>query len=180
MQFIGEKNGSDNICAVCGGVVTAGSPVGNLCKDCFEKEVILSRLIEYLQNADAKTLNIIQSYSLQNVSVNKRPCDNSYREKTVKKAYIVRVSDGIRYELNRPVTKFGRNKEKADCVIQNSAMSGNHASVINENNIFYITDNSSSNGTWLNDKKLSPNVKCRLCNGDKIRFANEQMIFLVE
>ena len=181
MQSIrAEKSNSGKACAVCEAVITELSPINDLCKGCFEKEVVLTRLIEYLQNADAKKLNIIQSYPIQNIFLQGSPSGVLHRERPASRVCMVEVSTGVEYELTKFVTVFGRSAEKADCVIQNSAMSGNHAAVIKENNTFYIQDNNSSNGTWVNDRRLKPNVKCALFNKDRIRFANENMIFIVK
>ena len=181
MQSIrAEKNGSGKVCAVCEAEITESSPINDLCKACFEKEVILTRLIEYLQNADAKKLNIIQSYPISNVSLQSSSSGVPHREKPASRVCMVGLSTSIEYELTKSVTVFGRSAEKADCVIQNSAMSGNHAAIIKENNTFYIQDNNSSNGTWVNDRRLKPNAKCALRNKDRIRFANENMIFIVK
>jgi hypothetical protein len=47
-----------------------------------------------------------------------------------------------------------------------------HAAVsINQNQV-RITDLGSRNGTYLNSRKLSPNVPTILCNGDEIRLGN--------
>lgn len=176
-----EKNSADKICAVCDDAIISPSPIDDLCKSCFEKEVILFRLTDYLQNADAKKLNIIQSCSVQNVSLMKDRMPEVFtQEKTEKKACVERISTGVRYELAGLVTVFGRSAEKADCVIQNNAMSGNHAAIIKENNTFYIKDNNSSNGTWLNGRKLDPDTKYALCNNDRVRFANENMVFIIK
>lgn len=173
MQF------ANKVCAVCENVIKTASPVDDLCRSCFEKEVILSRLVDYLQNADAKKLNIIQSHSLEKVLGYDPPAPVQSREKINNKAYLVRVSTKEKYELILPVTSFGRSKEKADYVLPSNVMSGKHASVTKVKNSYYLEDNNSSNGTWLNGQKLKPNERMLLRPNDKIRFANEEMIFSV-
>ena len=47
-----------------------------------------------------------------------------------------------------------------------------HAAVSVNQNQVRITDLGSRNGTYLNSRKLSPNVPSILCNGDEIRLGN--------
>lgn len=170
---------SEVVCSVCGAMIVSQSPVNDLCKSCFEKEVMVSQLIEYLQTADIKNLNIIQSYSVHNVSKRGQTVSLPHYETATKRAFLVQSSTSNKFELVCPVTVFGRSNDKSDYVIQNSAMSGMHATVLKENESYFILDNNSSNGTWLNDKRLKPNTKIKLNSNDKICFANENMIFTI-
>ncbi len=170
---------TDKVCAVCGNAIKTPAPVDDLCGSCFEKEVMLSRLIEYLQDADAEKLNIIQSFSFKENVGCISPESSGSCKKSNQKAFLVRVTNKEKFELISPITVFGRSKEKADYVLPSNVMSGKHASVIIENNNYYLEDNSSSNGTWLNGQKLKPNNRTLLCQNDKIRFANEELIFSV-
>ena len=68
----------------------------------------------------------------------------------------------------------------ADCQITgNKAISRTHATISVQNGVFYITDNHSSNGTWVNGNRLIPNQAVEICTETLIKLANEEFIFKV-
>ena len=80
-------------------------------------------------------------------------------------------------QLNHGVTMLGRSSAN-DCVLQNTYVSRSHAKIVEEGrNLFRLYDLGSSNGTWLNGRKL---MKATLLeNNDKIRFGDEiTVVFL--
>jgi hypothetical protein len=80
-------------------------------------------------------------------------------------------------QLNKGATTIGRGSGN-DCVLQNTFISRNHAKIIEESkNLFRLYDLGSSNGTWLNGRKI---MKATLLeNDDSIRFGEEvTVIFL--
>jgi hypothetical protein len=80
-------------------------------------------------------------------------------------------------QLNQGVTTIGRGSNN-DCVIQNTFVSRNHAKIIEEGrSLFRLYDLGSSNGTWLNGRKL---MKATLLeNDDQVRFGDEvTVVFL--
>lgn len=50
-----------------------------------------------------------------------------------------------------------------------------YADFLYENKIWYLRDNNSQNGTWLNGKRILPNKKYELCSGDEIDFAGKEI-----
>lgn len=85
--------------------------------------------------------------------------------------------EGNSVQLNHGVTMLGRSSAN-DCVLQNTYVSRSHAKIVEEGrNLFRIYDLGSSNGTWLNGRKL---MKATLLeNNDKIRFGDEiTVVFL--
>ncbi len=86
-------------------------------------------------------------------------------------------AEGHSCQLNQGVTTIGRGSMN-DFVLQNTLVSRNHAKIVEEsNNLFRLYDLGSSNGTWLNGRKL---MKATLLeNDDKIRFGEEvTVVFL--
>ena len=85
--------------------------------------------------------------------------------------------DGNSCQLNQGITTIGRGSGN-DCVLQNTYVSRNHAKIVEEGrSIFRMYDLGSSNGTWLNGRKL---MKATLLeNDDHIRFGDEvSVVFL--
>jgi len=59
-------------------------------------------------------------------------------------------------------------------VIDNAAVSGEHARIIQEEGLFYVEDMASTNGTFLNDKRVH---KQELYDGDRVRIGKHLLIY---
>lgn len=68
-------------------------------------------------------------------------------------------------QINKLIMNIGRNPEN-DLVIADPTVSGFHAVISNENNVFFINDNNSTNGVLVNSQKIQ---KTELKDGDTIR-----------
>lgn len=97
-------------------------------------------------------------------------------------------SDEIRlYDLNNKedvslpkadVFSVGREKKNVLLRLNNSAVSRVHATFYYEKGTWYLADNDSTNGTWINETKLIPNKKYELTANDIISFAaTEKFVF---
>jgi len=78
------------------------------------------------------------------------------------------VQDGDKkmvFELSKMIITIGR-KETNDIVIENRTVSSNHAALSFEGGLFYITDNNSTNGTFINDMRIT---KGKICPDDIVR-----------
>lgn len=67
-----------------------------------------------------------------------------------------------------------------DFVVKNNAVSRNHAYLQPTAGGATITDNNSSNGTFINDERIPSLIKRELKNGDVVRLADEIFIFRVQ
>ena len=78
------------------------------------------------------------------------------------------VQDGDKkmvFELSKMIITIGR-KDSNDIVIENRTVSSNHATLSFEGGLFYITDNHSTNGTIINDMRIT---KGKICPDDIVR-----------
>jgi pSer/pThr/pTyr-binding forkhead associated (FHA) protein len=75
--------------------------------------------------------------------------------------------------LDKPQMTIGRKMDN-DVVIDNLAVSGHHARVVEENGTYFIEDTGSTNGTFLNDAKIA---KQRLQSGDQIRIGKHILVY---
>lgn len=73
-------------------------------------------------------------------------------------------------EIRKTRLDVGRNPD-CDLFLDNSGISRIHASFYYEINKWFIMDKDSTNGTWLNNKKLEHNKKYQLTEDDIINFA---------
>lgn len=95
----------------------------------------------------------------------------------VKSGAFLLFPQGQSCQLNQGATSIGRGSSN-DCMIQNTFVSRNHAKIMEEGRgLFRLYDLGSSNGTWLNGRKL---MKATLLeNDDQIRFGDEvTVVFL--
>lgn len=79
----------------------------------------------------------------------------------------------VDHPLDKAVITLGRSKE-ADIVINDSSVSRLHFRIENRSGHFYIFDNNSSNGTYVNKKKVSESV---MTDGDDIIAGRVQFYF---
>jgi pSer/pThr/pTyr-binding forkhead associated (FHA) protein len=77
--------------------------------------------------------------------------------------------------LEQEVYTIGR-KEENDIVIDNLAVSGFHAKLIKEGGTTYIEDMNSTNGTFVNGKKIAKSV---IGNGDVVLLGAHTLEFVV-
>lgn len=81
---------------------------------------------------------------------------------------ILMVSSGNfskNFPLNKPEVSIGRNSNN-DVVIPDSTVSGGHAKLVNEGGNWYIIDNGSTNGTFVNGTRIN---KQRISSNDVIK-----------
>ena len=93
-------------------------------------------------------------------------------------ATLYRESNCENIRINKGVFTLGKERKKVDyCISDNSSVSRTHAEVVAKNGTFYLIDQKSTNGTYLNDVRLNPLQEMELKNGDKIRISDETFVF---
>lgn len=85
------------------------------------------------------------------------------------------LDNQIPIPLGRPVTVFGTSSS-ADVSIDNQYVSRRHFQVRYEDELYFIRDLESTNGTCLNGHQLEPGEERRLRNEDRIEIAGEQVV----
>ncbi len=94
-----------------------------------------------------------------------------------KEAYLVRQSNNERIILSKPVFRIGRKQSEVDYYLDNNSISRIHIEFSRIADAFYVKDFGSSNGTYLNLKRLEPNKEYKILDGDRIRLGTEEFIF---
>lgn len=100
-------------------------------------------------------------------------------EKT-RSAWLQQCSDGKKIPLFKFPFLIGKSEIAVDYTVKNRYVSNIHAELGCEENIFYIADRQSTNGTFINGVQISPHVKTALNNTDKITLGNESFIFRID
>src|SRR5450631_1823081 len=76
--------------------------------------------------------------------------------------------------LKSGITTIGR-AESSDIQIDNLAVSGNHARIIGKENTFTIEDLSSTNGTYIDDKRIT---RQKLVHNTVITIGKHSLVFV--
>lgn len=72
---------------------------------------------------------------------------------------------------------IGKLKTNVDYVLEHATISRFHAKIEKEQEHFFLTDLNSTNGTFLNGRRLLPNERTAVLPGDQIAFAQINYIF---
>lgn len=89
----------------------------------------------------------------------------------------VRTPEAVELPVTKPEFVIGKNAASVDGHIGfNNAISRKHCKIICDNGRYFIVDLGSTNGTYVNEKKLIGEQKIPLKVGDKVRLANSNFI----
>lgn len=92
--------------------------------------------------------------------------------------YLKVVGSGKLLQFRKDIVEVGRYAACDLLLTEKAAVSRRHATFFYENRMWFLRDNFSTNGTWLNGKKLKPGMKYQLETNDEINFAkSESVIF---
>lgn len=91
---------------------------------------------------------------------------------------LTRRSTGDSFRINKPVYRIGKERAKVDlCVTDNKTVSRVHATVYKRGDECFITDNNSTNRTFINGTPIPVQTEIKLKSGDVIKFSNEEFDF---
>lgn len=79
--------------------------------------------------------------------------------------------------LDRDCLTIGKKKGEADLVLEDPSVSRIHARITREDELYYLEDMNSTNGTSKNGLELQPYEKRRLEEGDEIRLGSAELVF---
>lgn len=116
-----------------------------------------------------RTLNGKSVRPVEDLSINKK---ENVQPKGLK---LVTMNSQNRMELlvNKPEFVIGKKASAVDGVVSfNKMISRVHCKITHVNSQYFIEDLQSANGTYVNNKKLQPNQKQAIINGDIVRLAN--------
>lgn len=87
-------------------------------------------------------------------------------------------STGKTVLFQKEIVNVGRNADCELCLDAGKRMSRHQASFFYEHEMWFLRDNHSTNGTWLNGVRMQPGKKYQLAANDEINFAmQEKVIF---
>ena len=93
-------------------------------------------------------------------------------------ASLTRQVTGEKIELGKPSFVLGKNPEKSDyAVAGNTNISRIHAVITTRNGRYYVMDQNSTNGTFINGRIIKAGQETEILPGDGLMLANEEFIF---
>ena len=91
---------------------------------------------------------------------------------------LIRKSNGEKIAINKPEFTIGKERRRVDyCISDNNSISRAHAKLRVRSGRCYISDLGSTNCTFVNGTKLSPNQEVILSKGDSIKLSDEEFTF---
>ena len=96
-------------------------------------------------------------------------------------AYMIRVKNCEEIKITGEEFKIGKNKEKTDYTASgNPTISNVHAIVLKEKDRFFIRDNQSTNGTFVEGPRVESGKTIEIFDGDQIQLADEVFEFYIK
>jgi len=93
-------------------------------------------------------------------------------------ASLTRQVTGEKIELGKPSFVLGKNPEKSDyAVADNTNISRVHAVITMRNGRYYVMNQNSTNGTFINGRIIKAGQETEILPGDCLMLANEEFIF---
>lgn len=91
---------------------------------------------------------------------------------------ILRKSNNETIAITKPEFTIGKERRRVDyCIDNNNSVSRTHAKLRVRSGVCYISDLGSTNCTYVNGTRLSPNQEIALKKGDKIKISDEEFEF---
>ena len=83
------------------------------------------------------------------------------------------------FTIDRDPFVLGKKKDKADGIINDSGVSRLHASLRRRDGRYFVSDLNSTNGTFINGRRLEPNETAALEDGDTLQIAGTCLKFRI-
>lgn len=90
---------------------------------------------------------------------------------------LVNVKTGQETLITRD--NFWIGKEDVDLQISKEVISRRHAVLISKDNHYFVSDNGSTNKTYVNNREIPARASVEIFNGTRIKFANEEYEFQI-
>ena len=87
------------------------------------------------------------------------------------------AKDGRVIAITDTVFTVGRRPGNLLCITDDQFISGMHAELVWRNGETFVVDKNSTNGTFVNDQKLSPGSEMIVNNGDRVKFGATTYLF---
>lgn len=93
--------------------------------------------------------------------------------------FLINTSANEKISISSQQFVIGRDKS-CNYKLEDNFVSRKHLMIVKEDDIWYVIDFYTENGTYLNNEKIRPNSKTILYNGDDIKIGNTALCFYIE
>lgn len=93
--------------------------------------------------------------------------------------HLLLLSTNERIKVTKSTFTIGRDPNNTDYTLYNKVIGRVHAKILSSDGTYYIKDNNSRNGTYVNGVKLQPMERVKMKHEDKIKLANEELEFRI-
>lgn len=104
--------------------------------------------------------------------------DNLEETNVLQSPYLM-VDGQKKVEVKGESFKIGRDPRNTDFTLNHGAIGRVHATILTVNNQYFLKDNQSTNGTYVNGRRLDKGENVKIKHDDVIRLATEEMTFRV-
>ena len=95
--------------------------------------------------------------------------------------YLIRKKNEEKIVIDKPVFRLGKEKQYCDYFISdNTTVSRSHADIITRGDRYFILDQKSTNGTFIDGRSIPYKQEVELFSGTEIRLSNEEFTFYIE
>lgn len=133
----------------------------------------IQKPLEMPENQPVKPAVIQQSNNIQP----NQPCFQMPERRSPRYRLIAeKEKNAQQFVLHKFPYLLGKSYGQVDGVIYSEAVSKVHAEFVEEEGALYLFDMSSTNGTFVNSKRITSNEKVAVKCGDHIRLANQEYV----
>jgi hypothetical protein len=105
------------------------------------------------------------------------PENATYTDPLAQNAILARADKSKVIMLDQPTFYIGKEADNSYAITDNDYVSAHHATILKRNGVYFLSDNQSTNGTFINNIRLNPNTEVKLEDGMHVKFANDEYIF---
>lgn len=129
-------------------------------------------MVDYSEILDEEQRNFYAAEEIQGKDYTECFSD----EDTENRWELIYKGDGLEQDLQPESFPYlvGTDRNKVQGILQSRTISRVHARLYTENDMLYVEDYNSTNGTYLNRRLLPMNTPTELKPGDRIVFATEE------
>ena len=136
---------------------------------------------QYSEFAPRKDVSDAKDYSSEETILPSPPVAEPEPEivpEPVQPAKLVRRSTGESVVIDKDTFVIGKERARVNfCVTENKTVSRVHATILRKTDGYYITDNDSTNKTYINGTQIPALTEIKLVSGDVLKLSNEEFDF---